>query len=168
MVAFSKNPTSLHEIPTKDFDGKSFDLSKLKGQVLLVVNTASKCGFTPQLGGLQKLQQKYGNKGFQVLAYPSNDFKQDAGSAQESASFAEKNYQTSFKIMDKVSVTGNGIDPVFKFLTTSYPSFPETVLWNFEKFLIDKEGKVVARFRSMTDPTDPKVVSEIERLLGQK
>lgn len=166
--AFAKTPSSLHDLHTKDFEGKSVDLATYKGQVVLIVNTASKCGFTPQLGSLQKLQEKFGAKGFQVLAFPSNDFKQDAGTAQDSAAFAEKNYQTHFKMMDKVSVTGDKIDPVFKFLTTSYPTFPESVLWNFEKFLVNKEGKVIARYRSMTDPMDGKVVAEIEKALGQK
>ncbi len=157
--------TSLYTLKVKNFDGSVRDLAQYKGKVTLIVNTASKCGFTPQLKSLQTLQENYGQQGFQVLAFPSNDFKQDSGDSQK---FASDNYKVSFPLMERAPVTGDQIQPVFSFLTQSFPAIPQSVLWNFEKFLVDRNGKVRARYRSLTDPSEKSVRQEIEKLLAEK
>ncbi|MCE3010225.1 MAG: glutathione peroxidase [Proteobacteria bacterium] len=156
---------SIYSLKVKNFDGSVRELAQYRGKVTLIVNTASQCGFTPQLKSLQTLQEEYGSQGFQILAFPSNDFKQDAGDSQK---FASDNYKVTFPLMEKGPVTGNQIQPVFAFLTKSYPAIPQSVLWNFEKFLVDKNGIVRARYRSLTDPTEKSVRKEIEKLLAEK
>ncbi len=158
--------TDLYSIKVKNLSGNETDLSAYRGKVLMIVNTASQCGFTPQLKDLQDLQAKYGEKGFQVLAFPSNDFQQDPGSAKESESHALSTFKITFPLFDKVSVRGAKKSPLFKYLIENSPGLKTDVLWNFEKFLVDREGKVIDRYRSPTSPAAPSVVSAIEKALG--
>lgn len=160
---------NFYDFQVKDIDGQNFDLAKLKGKVTLVVNTASKCGFTPQFKQLEELHEKYGPQGFTVLAFPSNDFKQDRGSNEEISSFAKTEYKVTFPIMDKNPVSGDLKQPVYKFLTDSKSGilFRE-VQWNFEKFLVGKDGKVIDRWNSMTKPDSKDIVEKIETALKAK
>ena len=157
---------TLFDFKVKDIDGKDIDLAQYKGKVTLIVNTASACGFTPQLKDLQELQTKYGPKGFTVLAFPSNDFKQDTGSNQDISKFAHETYKITFPLMDKNPVAGADKQPVYKFLTESKPGVLFTdVKWNFEKFLVGKDGKVIDRWSSATSPTSDTIVKKIETSL---
>lgn len=158
--------SSLFDFKVKNIKGKEIDLAQYKGKVTLIVNTASQCGFTPQMKDLQDLQTKYGPKGFSVIAFPSNDFKQDAGSNNEIEKFASDQYKITFPLMDKNPVSGDKKQPVYKFLTDSKSSFLfKEVKWNFEKFLVGKDGKVIARWSSMTSPASDEIVKKIETAL---
>ena len=158
--------SNLFDFKVKDINGKDVNLAQYKGKVTLIVNTASACGFTPQMKDLQDLQSKYGPKGFTVLAFPSNDFKQDTGSNEEISKFAADKYKITFPLMDKAPVTGEQKQPVYKFLTDSKSGtlFKE-VKWNFEKFLVGKNGQVIDRWSSVTSPTDDAIVKKIESAL---
>ncbi len=158
----------IYNLELKDINLKPISMSSFKGKVLLIVNTASKCGFTPQFKDLQDLQASYGEKGLQVLAFPSNDFKQDQGSNEDIKHFSEEKYGVQFPIFDKGHVAGDETQPLFVILKKQSGSFPEEVMWNFEKFLVNKKGKVVARYRSMTKPSSKDVVAKIEELLKEK
>lgn len=157
---------TLFDFKVKDIDGKEVDLAQYKGKVTLIVNTASACGFTPQMKDLQDLQTKYGAQGFSVIAFPSNDFKQDTGSNEEISKFAHDKYKITFPLMDKNPVSGTQKQPVYQFLTEAKSGvlFKE-VKWNFEKFLVGKDGKVIDRWASMTSPTSSDVVKKIETAL---
>jgi len=135
------------------------------GRVLLVVNTASKCGFTPQYEGLEALHATYGERGFAVLGFPSNDFMgQEPGSEEEIQEFCTLTYGVKFPMFEKVQVRGSGATPLYRDLAAATGEAPG---WNFHKYLIDRSGKVVASFGSRTKPDDPKLVAEIERLLAE-
>ena len=135
------------------------------GQVLLVVNTASKCGFTPQYEGLEAMYARYKDQGFAVLGFPSNDFMgQEPGSEEEIQEFCTLTYGVKFPMFEKVQVRGSGANPLYAELAKSTGESPG---WNFHKYLIDRDGKVVASFGSRTSPDDPKLVAEIEKLLAQ-
>jgi len=165
----SKTETSsIHEIDLQMLNGKPVSLSAYAGKVVLAVNTASKCGLTPQYEGLQKLYDKYSSKGLTVLGFPSNQFfHQEPGSAEEIESFCSINYGVTFPMFAKLDVKGAGQHPLYAILS----EFPDddgkagNVTWNFEKFLIGKDGRVVRRFRPKVVPEDPKVVEAIESLL---
>ena len=142
-------------------------LSEFSGEVLLIVNTASKCGFTPQYAGLEKLFQKYKEKGFQILAFPCNQFGgQEPGNDQEIEDFCSLNFNTSFPLFCKIEVNGDNAHPLFKYLTSSMPGIlgTESVKWNFTKFLINKDGIPVERFAPNTSPE--KIDMEIKSLLN--
>lgn len=135
------------------------------GQVLLVVNTASKCGFTPQYEGLEAMHAKYKERGFAVLGFPSNDFMgQEPGSEEEIQEFCTLTYGVKFPMFEKVQVRGSGATPLYRELAEATGEQPG---WNFHKYLVDRSGKVVASFGSRTKPDDPKLVAEIERLLAE-
>lgn len=135
------------------------------GQVLLVVNTASKCGFTPQYEGLEAMHAKYKDRGFAVLGFPSNDFMgQEPGTEQEIQEFCTLTYGVKFPMFEKVQVRGDGATPLYRELAAETGEAPG---WNFHKYLIDRQGRVVASFGSRTTPDDPKLVAEIERLLAE-
>ena len=157
---------SLHSYTIMDIGGNEVSLSKFKGQVLLIVNTASKCGFTPQYQALEELYQSYRDRGFSVLGFPSNDFGgQEPGSNSEIKEFCDLKYRTTFPMFEKGPVTGDK-QPVYMFLTElSDPSFHGDPGWNFVKFLVNKDGRVVGRFSSMTSPTSKKIKRAIEELL---
>ncbi|MFY2765080.1 glutathione peroxidase [Arenimonas sp. MALMAid1274] len=134
------------------------------GQVLLVVNTASKCGFTPQYEGLEAMHAKYKDRGFAVLGFPSNDFMgQEPGSEEEIQEFCTLTYGVKFPMFEKVQVRGTGATPLYRDLAAATGEEPG---WNFHKYLLDRNGKVVASFGSRTKPDDPKLVAEIEKLLA--
>ncbi|MGH9916981.1 MAG: glutathione peroxidase, partial [Pyrinomonadaceae bacterium] len=139
-----------------------------KGKVVLFVNVASKCGFTPQYEGLQKLYTKYKDQGFVILGFPANNFHgQEPGTNAEIKEFCSTKYNVSFPLFSKISVKGDDIDPLYKFLTSkeTNPEFSGEITWNFNKFLIDRTGKIIARFDSKITPEDNKVTSVIEAAL---
>ena len=140
-------------------------LCRHQGKVLLVVNTASQCGYTPQYEGLEKLYRRYKDKGLVILGFPSNDFRQETGSNKEIASFCEANYGVSFPMYDKSGVSGSGANPFYARLLKATGTAPS---WNFHKYLVDRSGAKVESFATQVEPGDPKLVKEIERLLAEK
>ena len=155
----------------KSLDGKDVDLAKYKGKVVLVVNVASECGLTGQYKPLQRIHDKYKDQGFVVLGFPCNQFGgQEPGSAEEIKTFCTQNYGVTFDMFAKIDVTGDNAAPLYKTLTTTptKPAGPGKVSWNFEKFLIGRDGKVVARFSPKTEPAEEPVVSAIEAELAKK
>lgn len=160
--------TGIHQFTVKTIDGKTRSLAEYKGKTLLVVNTASKCGNTPQYKGLEALYDKYRARGFEVLAFPANNFMgQEPGTDAEIAQFCETNYQVSFPLFSKISVKGKDIAPLYAYLTKD-SGFPGDIGWNFAKFLVGPDGKVIARFDPRTKPEDPKVVAALEAALPAK
>lgn len=162
-------PNNFHEFEIQDIRGNSVDLSSYKGQVVMVVNTASKCGYTPQYGELQKLYDAYSDKGFVILGFPANEFGgQEPGTDEEIAEFCQVNYGVKFQMFSKTVVKGNEIHPLFSYLTTTENGdFTGEINWNFEKFLIDKEGNLVRRFRSRTNPMDKEILDSVETLIAK-
>ncbi|MCR8560835.1 glutathione peroxidase [Mucilaginibacter sp. BJC16-A38] len=151
-------PKSVYEFKLKSIEGKAFSLAQYKGKKVLIVNTASKCGFTPQYAELQKLAEQYKDK-VVVVGFPANNFgQQDPGSNSEIKTFCEKRFGVTFPLSEKVSVKGDDIDPLFKYLTEApNPDFTGEIKWNFEKFLIDENGNLIHRFRSATTPLSPEI-----------
>ena len=152
----------------KDVSGKEINLSQYSGKVLLIVNTASNCGFTPQYKGLQELYKKYSSQGFEILGYPCNQFgSQEPGTDQEIAEFCKINYDVSFPLFSKIEVNGPSAHPLFKFLASDKPGLfgTKAIKWNFTKFLINRNGEPVKRFSSKTTPEE--ISSEIQELLGK-
>jgi len=148
-------------------NGQRVKLGRYKGKVLLIVNTASQCGFTPQFDGLQALWQAYEDKGLVVLGFPSNEFgAQDPGSNDEIASFCQLNYGVSFPMMSKIEVNGAGAHPLYQWLASEAPGLlgSQAIKWNFTKFLIGRDGKVIKRYAPQEDPS--KLVSDIETALA--
>ncbi len=162
-----KEPKSLYDFTVKDIDGKKAPLKKYKGKVVLLVNTASKCGYTKQYADLVKLSKAYKKKGVVVLGFPANNFgKQEPGTDKEIQFFCTENYQVTFPMFSKVSVAGKDQAPLFKFLTAQKnPDFPGPIKWNFEKFLIGKKGELLHRFRSKDNPGGEKITKAIEKAL---
>lgn len=147
-------------------DGGQLDLNDKSGQVLLVVNTASKCGFTPQYQGLEAVHRRYGVRGFEVLAFPCNQFGgQEPGDAKQIAQFCSLNYDVTFPVLGKIDVNGGDASPLFDWLKREAPGLmgSKAIKWNFTKFLIDREGKVVRRYAPRTEPE--KIAADIEALL---
>ena len=145
---------SIYDFRVKQPDGKEKNLSDYKGKVLLIVNTASLCGFTPQFEGLQKLYEKYSPKGLTVLGFPCNQFaNQDPGTDEEILSFCSLNYGVTFPVFSKIEVNGTSEHPLYKFLKSKASGFfSKRIKWNFTKFLVDKNGKVIKRFNPATKP----------------
>ena len=155
----------------KSLEGKNVDLKQYQGKVVLVVNTASYCGNTPQYKSLQELHEKYADKGLAVLGFPANEFgKQEPGTDKEIAEFCTKEYGVTFPMFSKIVVKGEGQAPLYEYLTSkeTNPKFAGPVTWNFEKFLINRDGEVVGRFKPGLDPKDDQVVRAIERELAKK
>ena len=158
--------TAITEIPVEAANGAETDLSAYAGRVLLIFNTASACGFTPQLGEFETLYETYKDRGLAVLAFPCNQFgAQEPGSAQEIASFCEKNYGVTFPVFAKIDVNGEHAAPLFRHLKKEAPGLlgSEGIKWNFTKFLVDRAGKVVERYAPTTSPKD--IAKDIEKLL---
>ncbi|MEM8918803.1 MAG: glutathione peroxidase [Pseudomonadota bacterium] len=153
------------DFEVKQADGSALDLSAHEGKVLLIVNTASKCGFTPQYEGLEKLHKEYAGRGLEILAFPCNQFgNQEPGDAEEIKNFCSLNYDVSFPLMAKIDVNGDDADPLWKHLKSEKSGLlGSRIKWNFTKFLIDREGNVVARHGPAVKPEQLK--SEIEQLL---
>jgi glutathione peroxidase len=148
-------------------DGKPVNLAKYQGNVVLMVNVASECGYTPQYEGLQALHKKYAARGLRVLGFPSNDFGgQEPGSNGEIQEFCKKNYGVEFDMFSKIKVLGNDKAPLYKTLTTT-PKLSGDVSWNFEKFLIGKDGQVIGRYKSAVEPLSAELTKAIEAALGK-
>ena len=163
--------TSPLDFTMPDIDGKDVPLSRYKGDVLLIVNVASKCGFTPQYKQLEEVYQKYKARGFRIAAFPANNFKQqEPGTAAEIKEFCSKNYGVTFDIFAKVSVKGDDQCELYKFLTSKDKTGDSggEIPWNFTKFLVGRDGKVLARFDPKVKPDDPEVVKAIEQALEAK
>ncbi len=152
-------------------DGKPTELSKFKGNVVLIVNVASKCGLTPQYKQLEEVYTKYKGDGLQVLGFPANEFgKQEPGTSSEISTFCTQNYGVDFPMFSKIVVKGEGIAPLYQFLTSkeTNPGMDGPIKWNFEKFLVGRDGKVVKRFAPPVKPDSPEVIKAIEEELAKK
>ncbi len=160
----SLKATSIYDFKVKDIKGNEISLSKFKGSPILIVNVASKCGYTYQYENLEKVYQKYKSKGFKIVGFPSNNFgSQEPGTNEEIAKFCKLKYDVSFEMMSKISVKGEDKHPLYKYLTEQADKKGE-IGWNFEKFLIDKTGKVVDRFESSVEPNGEKITKRLESL----
>ncbi|MEK4464532.1 glutathione peroxidase [Paenibacillus sp. FSL H8-0315] len=157
---------SIYDFEVNTLKGEEKSLSKYKGKVLLVVNTASKCGFTPQYKGLQEVYEKFKDRGFEVLGFPSNQFAgQEPGESDEIAEYCEINYGVTFPMFEKIDVKGDEAHPLFKYLSKEAPGVlgSKSVKWNFTKFLVDQDGRVLKRFAPKTTPQQ--IESDISKLL---
>ena len=164
MTTKKSDPINISDVKVKTMDGQEKSLSDFKGKVVLIVNVASKCGYTPQYEGLQKVYEKYKDKGFEILAFPCNDFGgQEPGTNEEIQSFCKTNYNVTFTLFDKIKVLGNEKAPLYSKLIDYDPA--GDISWNFEKFLIDKNGNVVGRYKSKVKPESEEFTSAIEKLL---
>jgi glutathione peroxidase len=158
--------STIVDFSVKDADGRPVRLDKWRGKVLLIVNTASKCGFTPQYQGLEELHRRFGEQGFEVLGFPCNQFgAQEPGNAAEIANFCSLTYDVTFPVFAKIDVNGDNADPLFQRLKKDAPGVmgSKSIKWNFTKFLIDREGRTVRRYAPTTKPED--IVKDIEALL---
>ncbi|KAJ9067902.1 Glutathione peroxidase 2 [Entomophthora muscae] len=158
---------SFYDLSAKTNKGETLDFSTLKGKVVLIVNTASKCGFTPQYDGLEALYKEYKDKGLEILGFPCNQFgSQEPGDDKEIASFCQLNHGVTFPLMEKIEVNGDNVHPVYEFLKSQKAGILglTRIKWNFEKFLINKEGKVQERYSSMSTPES--LMPDIEKLLA--
>jgi glutathione peroxidase len=160
--------TSVYDFKAKSLDGKDIDLGQYQGKVLLIVNTASECGFTPQYKGLEAVYQQFRDKGVEVLGFPCNQFgRQEPGNASEIGAFCEKNYGVTFPLFDKVEVNGDNAHPLFDHLKSEAPGLmgSKAIKWNFTKFLVKKNGTVYKRYAPQTEPKD--LMADIENLLAE-
>jgi glutathione peroxidase len=166
LVAMSAAAADLQSIPLKDIDGKDTSLKAYSGKVLLLVNVASKCGYTRQYEGLEALYRKYKDRGLVVLGFPSNDFGgQEPGTEAEIKTFCSSKFDVTFPLFSKIQVKGDGQHPLYAALTGSESPMPGPVKWNFGKFLVGKDGKMIARYDSKTEPDDAKLAETIEQAL---
>lgn len=159
---------SVHEFTLKAIDGKSVALSNFKGQIMLLVNVASQCGYTPQYEGLEKLYETYKSRGFVIAGFPANNFGgQEPGTDSEIQTFCKSKYGVTFPMFSKISVAGSDQAPLYRFLTdrTANPKTGGEIQWNFTKFLVDREGKVIQRFEPATEPLSKELVLAIETAL---
>lgn len=157
---------SIHDFTVKNSQGKDVSLSDYKGKVVLIVNVASKCGFTPQYDGLEKIFEQYQSQGFTVLGFPCNQFgAQEPGNDQEIQQFCQLTYDVKFPVMAKVDVNGDGAVPLYQYLKSESPGIlgTEAIKWNFTKFLVGKDGKVINRYAPQTEPKD--IAKDIEKAL---
>ena len=158
--------TPIYDFPVRTLNGSDTDLSEHRGKVLLIVNTASECGFTPQLGGLQKLPEALADDGLAVLGFPCNQFgRQEPGTSEQIGAFCQKNYGVSFRMHEKIEVNGKDAHPLYAYLKSEKKGLLGTaaIKWNFTKFLVDREGHVVARYGTKVAPAD--LEKDIRRLL---
>ena len=159
--------TTVYDFSAQHINGKPVELSKFKGKAMLIVNTASACGFTPQFAGLEELHKAYGDKGLVVLGFPCNQFgAQDSGSNEEISEFCQLNYGVSFPMMEKIEVNGSGAHPLYQWLTAEAPGLLGTkaIKWNFTKFLIGKDGTVIKRYAPTDTPAS--LAKDIEAALA--
>ncbi len=160
--------TGIYSFSAKTIDGKEKSLADYKGKAILIVNTASKCGYTKQYASLEALYQKYKGKGLEILGFPANNFLfQEPGSDEEIKKFCSLKYNVTFPMFSKIDVKGKKIHPLYHYLTEE-TEFKGDISWNFNKFLISPDGKVIARFDKGVDPMDPEVISKLEAVLPQK
>ena len=159
----------LHDIGLKDIDGKDTSLKPYHGKVLLIVNVASKCGLTPQYKGLEAIHEKFKDKGFTVLGFPCNQFNgQEPGTNEEIKQFCSSKYNVSFPLFDKIDVNGENRHPLYVTLAGKDSPYPGDIKWNFGKFLIGRDGRIIKRFEPRTTPDSPEVVAAIEAALAEK
>jgi glutathione peroxidase len=167
----AKKPASVLDFHVKDIDGKEIDLARYHGKVLLVVNTASQCGYTPQYKDLEAVYEKFKEQGFDVLAFPANEFgAQEPGSDEQIKEFCSAKYHVSFPLFSKIVVKGKEIHPLYEFLTSesTNPKFAGQISWNFTKFLVNRKGEVIGRFQPGDNPSSQKVVELVEKSLAEK
>ena len=160
---------SIYDFQEKTIDGKPRSLKDYQGKAILIVNVASKCGLTPQYKALEELHETYGAKGFAVLGFPANEFgAQEPGTDDQIKDFCTTNYGVKFDMFSKVKVKGDGIDPLFDYLTSAAtnPKFAGEIKWNFNKFLVSKTGEVLARFEPKVEPSSPEGKAAIEKALA--
>jgi glutathione peroxidase len=159
---------SVYDFTLKNSKGKDVKLEEFRGQVVMLVNVASKCGYTPQYEGLQKIYERYKDQGFTILGFPANNFgAQEPGTNEEIQEFCRINYGVTFPVFSKISVKGDDKHPLYKYLTEkeSNPNFAGEIKWNFNKFLVGRDGRILARFDSADKPEDAKVTQAIEQAL---
>ncbi|MBA4073782.1 MAG: glutathione peroxidase [Cyanobacteria bacterium PR.023] len=157
---------TVYEYTAKALDGKEIKLEQYKGNVMLIVNTASKCGFTSQFAGLEKLHEEYAKRGLSLLGFPCNQFgAQEPGDSTEIGAFCQKNYGVDFQMFDKIEVNGDQAHPLYKYLTDKAPGLLglKDIKWNFTKFLLDRDGNIVKRYAPNVEPAD--ISADIEKLL---
>ncbi len=158
--------TSIYDFKAKTLEGKEISLNKYRGDVVLIVNTASKCGFTPQYTELKDLYKKYSSKGLKILGFPCNQFgNQEPGNSKNIASFCQKNYGVDFQMFEKIDVNGKNAHPLYKYLTKTAPGVlgTESIKWNFTKFLVDRKGKILKRYAPSISPKE--ITPDIEKQL---
>jgi len=171
VAASAGQPASPLDFSVKDIDGNDVSLADYKGKVVLIVNVASKCGFTPQYTALEKLYMDHKDQGFVIIGFPANNFhSQEPGTDEEIKQFCSSKYSVTFPLMSKISVKGDDKAPLYKFLTEAPTAgeFKGEITWNFNKFLVDRNGNVMARFASPTKPDDPKLVAALQSALDAK
>jgi glutathione peroxidase len=162
----TQQTANIYDFQAKALDGKEISLDQYKGDVILVVNTASKCGFTPQYAGLEELNKKYAPRGLKILGFPCNQFgAQEPGGSEEIHTFCERNYGVDFQMFEKIDVNGKDAHPLYKYLTSAAPGVlgTEPIKWNFTKFLIDRKGHVLKRYAPNVEPKD--LAADIEKQL---
>jgi len=159
---------NIKQITVKDIDGKSVKLADYQGKVLLIVNVASYCGYTKQYSGLENIYKEYKSKGFEILAFPCNQFGgQEPGTNEEIKNFCSSKFDVTFKLFDKIDVNGKNKSPLYSILTENEVTGKGDIKWNFEKFLIDKNGNIVDRFPTSVEPDSKKLTSSIEKELAK-
>jgi glutathione peroxidase len=169
MQALAVSAGSIHSTAVKDIDGKSVTLEPYRGKVLLIVNVASKCGFTPQYKQLEAVYEKYKDKGFVILGFPCNQFGgQEPGTDEEIKQFCSSKFNVTFPLFDKIEVNGPNRHPLYTSLAGSDSPYPGDIKWNFSKFLIGRDGKILKRFESKVVPDSPEVTQAIETALASK
>ena len=167
-IVMAAQTGSVYDFTLNDIDGKPVSLSQFQGKVLLLVNTASFCGNTPQYEGLESMYERYKAKGFEILAFPANNFgQQEPGTNQEIKSFCFTKYSLTFPLFSKISVKGADKHPLYRYLTEQSP-FPGEVEWNFQKYLVDRSGNVIARYHHRTKPLSDEIVQGIETALAKQ
>ena len=168
-IVASAQTNSLYDIPLKDIDGKPTSLAAYKGKVLLIVNVASKCGNTPQYSDLEAMQKKYESQGFTILGFPCNDFaSQEPGTAEEIKQFCSSTYNVTFPLFEKLHVKGPDQHPLYAALTGPTSPMPGAIDWNFAKFVIGRDGKIITRFKASVKPDTKEVVSAVETAIAAK
>jgi len=167
-IAREKPHTSVLSFTMKNIDGTEVPLSKYKGKVLLIVNVASQCGFTPQYKDLEALYEKYRDRGFEILGFPANNFgEQEPGTDPEIKQFCSSKYGVTFDMFSKISVMGSDQHPLYKFITSD-PTYGGDVKWNFQKYLVDRDGKLVGKFFSRVTPLSPELTGAVKAALKQE
>ena len=169
LMAASAGAASVYDYTLNSIDGQPTPLASFKGKVVLLVNVASRCGYTPQYTGLEALYEKYKDQGFVIVGFPANNFgAQEPGTNEEIKTFCKSKYSVTFPMMAKVSVKGEDTTPLYQFLTTKANAATDgEIKWNFTKFLVDKDGNVIARFEPKVTPDDPALVGAVEKALKQ-
>jgi glutathione peroxidase len=168
-VVYAQAAGSIYDIPVKDIDGKPTSLKAYEGKVLLIVNVASKCGYTPQYAGLEALYEKYKDKGLLVLGFPCNQFGgQEPGTNEQIKQFCSSKYQVTFPLFDKIEVNGPNRNQLYAMLAGEGSPFPGNIKWNFNKFLIGRDGKILKRFDSKVKPESEEMTQAVETALAAK